>query len=120
MGKAVNLAGFVNVFGQPIVMNDGASFKRRARPKPTATTADESKHLGWQATGFSPAQVQAAERAHEAKSSEPFDAAAWMNGATPKAARSQPYATPSSANECAALLTKAGWLRVVVTEVIKK
>jgi hypothetical protein len=126
MSRAVNLTGFVNVHGQPIVNDGGASFKRRPKPKAAALdiqpadATPQGKHLGWQALGFSPSQINAARGAHDAKSKEPFDETAWMNGAMPKPARTQPYSSPTSARQCAALLEKAGWKRVTVTEVIKK
>lgn len=125
MKTAADLSGFVNVHGQPIFNNGGASFKRKPRPKSTAgpQPADASphgKHLGWQAVGFSPEQTEAARRLHAAKSKDPFDEVAWMNGAMPKPARTQPYSNPSSARQCAAMLERAGWKRVDVIEVIKK
>ena len=78
------------------------------------------KHLGWQAEGFSPEQLEAARQAHAAKSKDDFNEAAFMNGATPSRPVTKPYSNPSSARQCAALLEKAGWKRVTVTEVIKK
>lgn len=126
MKGAANLAGFVNIHGQPIFNDGGASFKRKARPKsaaPAVNPADASpqgKHLGWQAVGFSPAHIEAGKRLHAAKSNDPFDEVAWMNGTTPKGARTLPYSNPSSARQCAAMLERAGWKRVTVIEVIKK
>lgn len=120
---AINLTGFVNIHGQPLVADGGPSFKRRAPPKaaPRAVQPDASpsgKHMGWAATGFSPDQLRAARIEHE-RLGKDFNEEAYMNGAQPKKARPQPYSVPSAAQQCADMLLKAGWKRVRVVEVVR-
>jgi hypothetical protein len=43
----------------------------------------------------------------------------WMGKNKPKRARSKPYEIESSADQCAGLMRKAGWLHVRVDEILK-
>jgi hypothetical protein len=45
--------------------------------------------------------------------------ARWMSKNKPKRARSKPYEIESAADQCAALMTKAGWLHVRVDELMR-
>lgn len=113
---------YVDIKGNPISIG---SRKSHAPKKKTTTKGEkEKRHMGFAATGFSPESLAEAEVRHnEAVSrgdaSGPFDPEAFMNGHKPQKARSAPYSIPEAASQCAEMLRKAGWLRVVVVEIIR-
>ncbi len=113
---------FVDINGNPISI--GSRQSHVAKKKATTKDEREKRHMGFSVTGFSPESLANAEAEHnkcvsrgEAEGS--FDPDAFMNGHKPQKARSAPYSMPDSANQCAEMLRKAGWLRVAVTEVIR-
>lgn len=100
----------------------------------TVALRDEAKQsLGFIVSGYSPDHW--AERAKEhayslknfrdgelgAKNPGTLDefTAKWLSKNKPKRARSKPYEIESSAEQCAELMRRAGWLHVRVDEILK-
>jgi hypothetical protein len=87
---------------------------------------------GWQVEGFSPAHLAEAKRQHDLERDSqrgrnlrkgedalgPWDEAAYMRQAKPKKVRPKPYALASSAELCADMARKEGWLGVRVREMV--
>jgi hypothetical protein len=60
-----------------------------------------------------------AAKARGEREPKPWDEAEWRRTTTKKAVRSKPYEIPSSAEECAALALRAGWLDVETRAITK-
>lgn len=119
---------FVNLHGAPVNVADAPKKKRVAR----APSAGEVEFKGWHVVGFSPMHLAEAERRHKQEIEAarrhnaekqtmvpvppPWDVNNYMSNAKPKRARPKPYETPEGAQACAALLERAGWLRVQLVE----
>lgn len=117
---------FVNVNGDPWVPSAAAT-----QPKKRGPVVDPTKpaceSLGWEVSGFTAARVEMARKDHHAQSKSreatgrdplpPFDAERWMEAAMPQ--RINVLQIESSANECAALARRMGWLHVEVRELIR-
>ena len=109
---------FVNYMGQT-VSTVGEKVKR-------ATKAEPNKwHKGWLVEGLPPGSEEKAAAEHEAKqrilekqgkATAVFDRAFWIMSAKAKAVRAKPYEVEEAAKDCAALVEKAGWLRVRIIE----
>lgn len=100
----------------------------------TVTQRDEAKKsLGFVVLGYSPEhwaeRVKAREEAFRLYSKDPTKNKSpgtleeftirWMSKNKPKRARSKPYEIESSAEVCADLMRRAGWLHVRVDEILK-
>ncbi len=115
---------YVNAYGEPISIGSRQSHIAKPKPKAAAKTVDDKKHMGWAVTGYSPEQLANAKTEHEKAQAgndklPDWDEAIYMNGHRPQKARSKPYTIPDSANQCAEMLKRAGWVRVQVEEVIR-
>lgn len=127
---------FVNAAGQPV--NIGEIAQKHKRPKVVGeglkrveTRAEAKQSDGFVVTGYSPESWAGRAAAFEselkeanllgAKSPGTLEefTAKWMAKNKPKRARSKPYEVESSADQCAELMRKAGWLHVTVSEILK-
>jgi hypothetical protein len=127
------MSQYVNAYGQtinPFQTPSALAPKKKAPPvaKLTGIDYEDEMLLGFAVEGWRPEELEVArfnrEREIEAyaanpigKQPQPFDAEKWFASIRPKKVRSKPYDIKTAAEDCAALATKAGWLRVQVTEI---
>ena len=84
-------------------------------------------HKGWRVVGIPPGAVEAAEVSHNQQQAEiadeakrkPFDRGNWIANAKKKPIRAKPYEIKESAEVCADLATRSGWLSVGLVEIKK-
>lgn len=116
--------------------------KRKAKSsaevhKATTDRSQAKQSLGFQVEGYSPEMLEAAEAAHartraaymdlkalgklgqNEKDPGEWDADKWMSSHKPKRVRTKPFEIASSADQCAELARKAGWLHVTVSELLR-
>lgn len=120
---------YVNPFGVPIAQHAiNESLKAEAKRKPLRQSSQPDEyHKGWKVVGVPPGAVEAAEQEHykiqqgrpEAQR-QPFRREHWIANRHGKPVRPSPYFVKSSAEVCADLARKAGWLNVQVVEVAKR
>jgi len=115
---------FVNYQGD--ALPNQVALKQYSKAKPRPRVEDKSFHKGWKVTGIPPGALEEARaealrlgriEEQNGRAAKDFNEANWLQNHRGKAVRSKPYEIESSANECAAMATKAGWLRVRVEEV---
>lgn len=124
---------FVNLLGEKI--SDAQIQQRKAlahqeNARRTKTVDKKSFHKGWRVTGIPPGALEEARAANErvqamaanagGREIKPFDESNWIQNHRGKAVRSKPYEIKSSADECAALAERGGWLRVRVEEIARE
>lgn len=128
------MTDFVNAYGQPINphLTPSATAPRMKRTPSVAklTGIDylDTMSLGFVVEGWRPEVLAEAKRAAELACAEfakdpvgrqplPWDEEQWFLKTKPQKVRSRPYEIRVAADECAALATKTGWLRVQVNEI---
>ncbi|CAN7191016.1 hypothetical protein [Acidovorax sp. LjRoot117] len=114
----------MNIDGE--VLPDPVALKKYTKAPPKPKAEEKSYHKGWRVIGIPPGALEEARDDHRrvvemaAKSGgreiKPFDEANWLQNHRGKPVRAKPYEIKSSAEECAALAEKGGWLRVRVEE----
>lgn len=86
----------------------------------------KSFQKGWKVTGIPPGALEQARaealrlgriEEQNGRAAKEFNEAHWLANHKGKAVRAKPYEIESSANECAELATRVGWLRVRIEEV---
>lgn len=105
--------------------------------KATTDRSQAKQRLGFQVEGYSPEMPEAAKATHAKaratylglkvmgrlsqsdKNPGEWDADKWMSAHKPKRVRTKPFEIASSADQCADLARKAGWLRVTVSELLR-
>lgn len=113
---------FVNYKGQPLpppASNVPRTVTRRDGP--------DQFHKGWRVVGIPPGAVEAAETEHNRLQArmqdwtkrKPFDRGNWIANAKKKPIRAKPYEIKESAEVCADLATRSGWLSVELVEIKK-
>lgn len=120
---------FQNHLGESISAAQITAARDRAYQdrKPTKKkAAPDEYHKGWRVVGIPPGAMEMARDANSrlremaekagGKPIKPFDPAEWLRKAKHKPVRSKPYELQESANVCAELARKAGWLFVLVVE----
>lgn len=112
---------FVNYLGAQVSIDTSRGTKS-SPPKPKA----EKYHKGFRVVGLPPGALEVAQTKHNEKQArnkatekQPFDLAAWLCSAARKPVRAKPYEIRESADVCASLAEKAGWLGVQVREIKK-
>lgn len=120
---------FVNLLGEKI--SDAQMQARKAeahqeQARRKKSVDDKSFHKGWRVTGIPPGALEEARtealrlgriEEQNGRAAKEFNDMSWIQNHRGKAVRSKPYEIKDSADECAALAEKAGWLRVRVEEI---
>lgn len=116
---------FVNIHGEALA--DPVALKQYQKAPTRLKPEEKSFHKGWRVVGIPPGALEEARAAHQrvqtmaakagGREIKPFDEANWLQNHRGKAVRSKPYEIKDSADECATLAEKAGWLRVRVEEI---
>lgn len=115
---------FVNIHGQ--VLPDPVALKQYSKAAPRPKPEEKSFHKGWRVTGIPPGALEEARaealrlgriEEQNGRAAKEFNEANWLQNHRGKAVRSKPYEIKDSADECATLAEKAGWLRVRVEEI---
>lgn len=105
---------YVNFKGERV----DTSIEKHAKPKPAKD--EEPRWYGFKVHGFPPDQVTDAVDDHKKKADgTEFDLAAFMKTTKRTVAKSKPYTLKDSAETCADMLRKAGWIGVEVVEVVR-
>lgn len=84
-------------------------------------------HKGWRVVGIPPGAVEAAETERNRLQAlmrdwtkrKPFDRGLWIANAKKKPIRPKPYEIKESAEVCAGLAKRSGWLSVELVEIKK-
>lgn len=133
IGGRIVPASEIGKYATPAPKKASRSYVKRVTDRSLAKLSD-----GFLVTGYSPAHIEMAKVDHERlqktqadliavgaklgpreKIVRDWDQEAWMSATKPKRVRSKPYEISSSADQCAELARKAGWLRVSVEEIMK-
>jgi transposase len=113
---------FVNIKGQPLTPHQ-MEVTAKSQRKPRYVAEKEKQHKGFRVVGHSPEAIEKAREANRIEREKdpevkPFDEVAWRKKTKPKAVRSKPYEIASSAQQCADLAKKGGWLDVEVIALV--
>lgn len=108
------MLNFVTVNGDAWVPRAGTQAKK-AKPEKIKF------HKGFRVVGLPPGSMDEARKKHELeqlgkKEPKPFSEQGWLMNAHAKPVRSKPYEIKESADQCAELAEKNGWMRVQVVE----
>lgn len=115
---------FVNIHGE--TLPDPVARQKCAKSAPKPKPEEKSYHKGWRVVGIPPGELELARSEAQrlartaienGRAAKEFDEANWLQNHRGKPVRNKPYEIKSSADECAALAEKAGWLRVRVEEI---